>query len=185
MNKEAASWFIHHLDDGSLEIEHAPDSVKEWLEELGLPDELWRFLSWSWPQKDCAIGPVDILCSKALPEQESIDVYVRHKLLPVGSGPNGDAFVIDFSTDSCAVGFVALSEYYGEGDPREFYRPAARSIESFLYRITEGRYFPCDYYATGYFNEFLQAEAGHEAFPPYAPRHAGTGGSANSAKTED
>jgi hypothetical protein len=172
MNEEAASWFISHLDDGDLKIGHAPEATKQWLKGLGLPLELYRFLMFSWPQTDCQIGPVNILCSKAISEQESLAVFLQHKLLPVGSGPNGDTFAIDYSTDSCPVGFVTHEEYFGEGDPREFFRTAARSIESFLYRISEGRYFPCDYYATGYFNEFLRAEASHEAFPPYSPRSA-------------
>lgn len=170
MNEKAASGFIGHLDSGDLKTGDAPETIKVWLQGLGLPQNLCRFMWWHWPQKDCRIGAVEILCSQALPEQESIDVYLQHKLLPVGSGPSGDTFVIDYSTDSCPVGFVTHEEYFGEGDPREFFRPAARSVESFLYRIAEGRYFPCDYYETGYFNDFLQAEAWHEAFPPYAPR---------------
>ncbi len=168
MNEETASWFMHHLDDGDLKVGHAPESAKKWIEDLGLEMSLRRFLQWEWPQKDCEIWPVRILCSKAIPKQEGIDIYLRHKLLPVGSGPNGDTFVIDFSTESCPVGFVAHEEYYGEGDPREFFRPAARSIESFLFRVSEDRYFPCDYYATGHHNDFLRDEALHESFPPYS-----------------
>jgi hypothetical protein len=170
MNGQAASWLIHHIDDGSFGIAHAPKKTIAWFETLGLPMELLRFMQWRWPQKDCQIGPVSILKSSDIPKQDCIDVYLRHKLLPVGSGPNGDTFAIDFSVESCPVGFVTHEEYYGEGDPREFFRPAARSVESFLYRIAEGRYFPCDYYATGYFNDFLRVEASHEPFPPYAPR---------------
>lgn len=171
MNGQAASWLINHIDDDSFGIAHAPKKIIAWFETLGLPMELLRFLQWQWPQKDCQIGPVSILKSSDIPKLDSIDVYLRHKLLPVGSGPNGDTFAIDFSVESCPVGFVTHEEYYGEGDPREFFRPAARSVESFLYRIAEGRYFPCDYYATGYFNDFLRAEAAHEPFPPYARRN--------------
>ena len=160
---------MHHLDDDDLGIDHAPDSTKQWLEELGLPMELLRFLQWNWPQKDCQIGPIAIFKSEAIPKQEGIEVLLEHKLIPVGYGPNGDTFVIDFSVDSCPIGFVTHEEYYGEGDPRPFFQSAARSVESFLYRVAEGRFFPCDYYVTKDFNEFLRDEATHEQFPPYAP----------------
>jgi len=167
MNRETASWLMHHLDDDDLQVGHAPDATKEWLETLGLEMSLLRFMQWSWPQNECQIGPVSILGSESIPDQDQIESFLQHKLLPVGSGPNGDTFAIDFSVTSCPVGFVTHEEYYGEGSPREFFRPAARSIESFLFRVAEGRYFPCDYYATGDFNDFLRDEATHEAFPPY------------------
>jgi hypothetical protein len=175
MNGQAAYWLFNHINDGSLAIGKAPKQTIEWFEKVGLPMQLLRLLKWNWPQKDCLIGPVSICKSSDIPNQHCIDVYIRHKLLPVGSGPNGDVFAIDFSVESCPVGFVTHEEYYGEGDPRKFFSPAARSFESFLYRIAEGRYFPCDYYATGYFNDFLIAEATHEPFPPYAPKTANQG----------
>ena len=172
MNQEVATSLLYHIDDDALSLGHAPEATRDWLKILGLPVDLLQFMMFNWAQADGHIGAVDILCSKAIPEQEDVDVYVTHKLLPVGSGPNGDRFVIDYSTDSCPVGFVTSSEYGGEGDPREFFRTAARSVESFLHRIAEGRFYPCEYYETGAFNEFLRAEAGHDAFPPYAPRQS-------------
>ncbi|MFN7892330.1 MAG: hypothetical protein ACK5OC_18685 [Pirellula sp.] len=167
MNKEIASSLMHHIDDGELDVGHAPDTIKQWFETLGLEMSFLRFMQWSWPQNECQIGPVSILGAQLIPNQDNIQSYLKDKLLPVGSGPNGDTFVVDFSTESCPVGFVTHEEFYGEGSPRKFFRPAARSIESFLYRVAEGRYFPCDYFVTGDFNDFLRDEATHEAFPPY------------------
>jgi hypothetical protein len=69
--------------------------------------------------------------------------------------------------DACPVGYVSHEEYDLESDPRPLFEPAARSLESFLFRIAEGRFFPCDYFEAGDFNRFLQEEAEHEPFPPY------------------
>jgi hypothetical protein len=63
---------------------------------------------------------VTLLCSKKIPKQWNIKVHLAHKLLPVGNGPNGDAFVIDFSIEACPVGFVTHEEYHGKGNPRPF-----------------------------------------------------------------
>lgn len=175
MNGEAASWLMHHLDDGDLDVGHASEETKEWLEGLGLEMNLLRFLQWGWPRKDCQIGPVAINPMAAVRDEEDLEVFLAHKLIPVGNGPNGDTFVIDFSVDSCPVGFVTHEEYYGEGDPRPYFQGAGRSIESFLYRVSEGRFFPCDYYVTEAFNEFLKDEATHEQFPPYKPIKAQQG----------
>lgn len=169
MNSSAAYSFIHHLDDGSLKVASAPDVTKKWLQTLGLPLEMLQFMQGTWPQKNCQVGPVELLCSKNLPLQENIEALLAHKLLPVGSGPNGDTFVIDFSVAACPVGFITHEEYNGEGDPRKFLRIAARALESFLYRVSERRFFPCDYYETGDFNDFLREESAHRQFPPYDP----------------
>ena len=167
MNKETASWLMHHIDDGELAVGHAPDPVIEWFETLGLEMSFLRFMQWSWPQNDCQIGSVRILGAQSIPNQDHIESYLQDKLLPVGSGPNGDTFAVDFSIINCPVGFVTHEEFHGERSPRKFFRAAARSVESFLFRVAEGRYFPCDYYSTGDFNDFLRDEATHEAFPPY------------------
>ena len=166
MNSEAAMWFMSHLDDSS---DDAPPATKKWLEGLGLPLDLLRFMQWHWTQEGCFAGPVKLRSSAKLPKEHNSKILTEHQLLPVGIGPNGDTFAIDYSSESCPVGFITHEEYAGKGDPRPFFRPAARSLESFLYRVIEGRYVPCDYYATGYHNEVLRAEASHDPFPPYRP----------------
>lgn len=171
MNNNAASELMHHLDRarGRFKVGKAPQTTQEWLETLGLPMTLLRFMQWSWPQAECQLAGVELFRSKDIQKQDDIAEFLARKLLPVGKAGSGDRFVIDFSIDSCPVGFVTLSEYGGVGDPREFFRPAARSVESFLYRVSEHRYFPNDYYSTGDFNDFLRDEATHEQFPPYRP----------------
>ena len=171
MNKEAATWFIHHLDDVSPTIAHAPDDVQKWLKGLDLPFGLLLFLQWDWPQAPSYIGPVGIDPSSSLPKHPWIEALIAHKLLPIGSGANGDVFAIDYSAESCSVGYVTHEEYYGEGDPRPFFEPAARSIETFLYIATEDRYFPCDYYAAKAHNQFLRDETAHFPYPPYETRN--------------
>jgi hypothetical protein len=43
-------------------------------------------------------------------------------------------------------------------DARRFFQPIARSFDSFLYRVVEGKYLPSDYYAAKDFNKFLEEE---------------------------
>ena len=82
------------------------------------------------------------------------------KFLNVGYAPNGDLLVLDFSTEACVPGFICNDQFWG-GDhtnSREFFQPIARTFESLLYRISEGRYIPTDYYAAFAFNKFLDEE---------------------------
>jgi hypothetical protein len=46
-----------------------------------------------------------------IPEQAAIDVFLEQKLLPVGRADDGCLFVIDFSVESCPVGFVRSLVY--------------------------------------------------------------------------
>lgn len=167
VNGEAARLLMHHLDRGQLRVGRAPQDVQDWLETLGLPLELLRFLQWSWPQEEFGFGAIDIHCSASLPLLEWADVFLAGKLLRIGSGPNGDFFAIDFSVDSCPVGYVTHGEWDYESNPRPWFEPAARSIESFLHRVAEDRYVPCDYHATRQFNQFLRDEGEHRPYPPY------------------
>ncbi len=100
-------------------------------------------------------------------ESEESAHLIAHKLLPIGWGPNGDNFAIDFSNESCPVGFINHEECGEDDDPRPHFEPAARSIESFLFQVADGRFFPSNYDETTAMNEFLASEAAHESFPPY------------------
>jgi hypothetical protein len=104
--------------------------------------------------------------------QTGMENLLAGKFIRLGDAPNGDIFVVDFSTESFPVGFITHEEYGGSSDPRKYFCPVARSMESFLYRAEEGRYVPADYYAAQSFNQFLRDEAEHHAFPPYDRRNA-------------
>jgi hypothetical protein len=163
MNKNVCCEFIHHLDkDGSLECGHAPRQIQNWLEGLQLPMEFLRFMQWDWPQTDGYIAHIDIKSSSSLHAEEETAVLLKHKFLNVGSAPNGDIFVIDFSTEACVPGFITHEEWSAWSDepqdPRKFFQPIARSFESFLFRAVEGKYLPTDYYAAKDFNAFLADE---------------------------
>lgn len=172
MNQNLCSEFIHHLDrDGSLECGPAPESVQKWLEGFDLPVDLHRFLRWSWPQTDGYIAHIRVHSSATLRSHDATAPLLKHKLLHAGNAPNGDFFVIDFSTEACIPGFVTHEEWdpWSEEpeDPRSYLEPIARSFESFLYRAVEGRYLPRDYYAASAFNAFLAKErTGRSEVPP-------------------
>ena len=153
---------IHHLDEGDLEPGHAPDDVKAWLETLGLEMGLLRFLQWSWPQQSGDLGVLRLLSSCNLRDSRDGKRLVPFKLLHVGSGPSGDLLVLDFSTAAVQPGFVAHDQFWGNDgvDPRSCYAPAARSLASLFWRMAEGRYVPCDFYAAVAYNKFLLEERG-------------------------
>ena len=163
MNHEICREFIHHLDqDGSLECGHAPEHIQRWLEELNLPVGFLTFMRWDWPQADGQIAHLTVRSSRSIYADDATVVLIAHKLLNIGSAPNGDWLVIDFSTEACGVGFVTHEEWSpwsdSPQDPRLFLQPIARSFASFLYRAVEGRYLPTDYYAARKFNSFLMEE---------------------------
>lgn len=107
---------------------------------------LLRFMPWNWPPKFCQIGPLSLLPSVDIPKQAAIDAFLEPNLLPVGRAKDGGLVVIDFSVESCPVGFVRSLVYdadgalreYGDVSPqelREYFQPAALSVESFLSRV--------------------------------------------------
>ena len=167
MNYQVASSLLHHLDQGVWDIGHAPDDVQQIFESWSLPVGLCRLLQWSWPQEDWGIGPIDMLSALRIGTQTGMEELLAAKFLLIGDAPNGDMFVIDFSVDACPVGFITHEEYDKRSNPRQFFCPAARSIASLLYRATEDRYIPCDYYEASAFNQFLRDEAVHHTYPPY------------------
>ena len=160
MNHQLCREFIQHLDQNEeLQSGYAPEHIKAWLEDLNLPTELLQFMQWDWPQSDGRLAHIDIMSASSLYAHEATARLLPHKLLHVGSAPNGDWFVIDYSTEACVPGFITHEEWSPWSDeplnPRQFFQPIARTFESFLYRVVEGRYIPTDYYAAREFNAFL------------------------------
>lgn len=163
MNYFLCARFIQYLNrEDGLSCGHAPEHIKVWLEQLGLPTELLRFMQWEWPQVDCQIGPVAILSSASIYADEATAVLLKYKFLNIGSAPNGDWFAIDFFTDACQPGFVAHEKWSPwsdqPSDPRGFFEPIGRLLDSFLYRVVEDRFVPYDYDVAKDFNRFLADE---------------------------
>lgn len=163
MNSELCQDLIYFLDrDQSLACGHAPQPVSDWLETLQIPMNLRRFMQWHWPQNDCGIAHLDVKSSASIHSDEATAPLLRDQFLNIGSAPNGDWFVIDFSNDACACGYISHGEWSPwEDEPvsgRAFYQMISRSLESFLHRAVESRYLPTDYYSAKAFNEFLAEE---------------------------
>ncbi|TWU51551.1 hypothetical protein Poly59_31440 [Rubripirellula reticaptiva] len=164
MQTSVASNLLHHLADDSAEIGHASVDDKAWLEELPLPLELKRTLQWHWPTESTQIGPIVFEPVSGIRSYPWTPALLRHQQIPIGFGPNGDAFVCDFATDECNVGFVTHEEYDGASNSRPFYQPTFRTLESYLHLVDMERYVPCDYYDARDFAEFLEAESNHSPF---------------------
>jgi hypothetical protein len=160
MSYDVCRELICHLDkDGSLGIEASSKAVVKWLEAAELPWNLDMMIRHYWPQQESQIGHISWLTASELVQREQQPLFMAAKLLEVGSAPNGDPFVIDFSSDACAVGFVSHEEFSdNEAEVRKVFQPIARSFASFLHRVAEERYLPTDYFAAKAFNEFLREE---------------------------
>lgn len=159
MNSDVCEQLIHFLDaEGELDCENAPEEVKKWLEPLSLPMTLLRFMQCDWPQADCQLAAISIHSSQTMYDDSFTPILVKFGFLNIGSGPNGDLLLIDFTRRDCVPGFIPLSEWDQKSDPEHFFQPIARSLAGFLYRVAEKRYLPCDYYAAKAFNQFLIEE---------------------------
>ena len=158
MRGDVCRELINHLDDGELACGHAPQDVKDWFESLKLPMELLRFMQWNWPQEDGQLAHLSILSSRNLKDDDFSARLAEAGFLLIGAAPNGDWLVVDFGKGVCSPGFITHEEWDQESDPRKFFEPIARSLESLLYRIAEKKYIPTDYYAAKPFNEFLREE---------------------------
>ena len=170
MDSSIASNLMYHLAGDEPGIEHAPKEIDAWLESLPLPMDLKRMLQWYWPKHGVQLGPIHFHSPMGIRHAPWTDAMLPHKLLALGDCPNGDAFVVDFSSDACNVGFVTREEYDGESDPRPYYQPTFRCLETYLYRVAEERYLPADYYDARSLIDFLQAERDHDSVPPFRKR---------------
>lgn len=164
MNSDVCREFFYHLNlDRSLDVGSSPEAVVDWLKKIELPRGLKHLLMHSWPQSSGFVaGRVHVHSALSLTSNDLTNEILKHRLLNIGSAPNGDFLVIDLTTDNCVPGFISHSEwspYYSEpGNPRDFLQPIARSFDSFLYRLVEERYLPTDYYAAKAHNQFLREE---------------------------
>ena len=163
MNTSLCASFLHHLDDGGLEVGAASDEIQAWLTGIGLPIELLHLLQDDWPQADGDLGEMYLVfSSESIRADEMTPPLQEARFLNVGSAVNGDFFVIDFASEACIPGYVSHEEWSPDEDPplnpRDFFQPIARSFESLLYRLVEGRFVPIDYYAAEEFNRLLKDE---------------------------
>lgn len=139
---------------------YAPKDTIEWLETLELPLQLLRFLQWHWVLNKEQIGGVTVWSVARAQAEEATPHFLRHKMLFLGFGPNGDPFVVDFSTTACRPGFVSHETWSPFRTTAEHppFEPVGRVLDSWLFRIAEGLFVPMDYDAAKNFNEFLKAE---------------------------
>ncbi|MCE5327779.1 MAG: hypothetical protein LLG01_15340 [Planctomycetaceae bacterium] len=169
MAEELLSDFLRHLDRfGSMEIGTAPENIQKWLPTTGLPDFMVRLLMHNWPQVDSQVDHLVLFSSQRIHDFEATNPLIEQGLFIIGAGRSGDLVVVDFRSSACVPGFVSCEEWWPPADnARNFFQPIARSFESLLFRIIEGRYIPLDWYSAGFFNAFLKEE--RESYGPINP----------------
>ena len=132
--------------------------------------ELKRTLQWYWPLEPVQIGPVCFTDAIGIQNHPWIEALIADKILPLGDCPNGDLFVVDFDSESCPVGYVTHEEFDGESNPRRYFQPVFRTLESYLNRIAEQMFVPTDFYDARDFVGFLLDETNHDRTPPFLKR---------------
>jgi hypothetical protein len=162
MRASVCSEFLHHLDgDARLAVGHSPKVVIAWLDRANLPWDLDHLIRFNWPQKSGYLAHLHVSSAKQILDADSLADFLPHRFLPIGSAPYGDSVVVRFDPDQCEVGFISHEEYSEhKDDPGNVYQPIARTLESLLFKVVEGRYIPTDYYAAKEFNAFLKEERG-------------------------
>ncbi len=163
MNSDVCRELFHYLDgNGSLSVGHCSAKVTKWLDEVEFPWALRQMLRFYWPKKRGNIAHLRLCPSGQLPQQDYLQEFLAIKLLPIGCAPNGDPLVVRFDTDQCEIGFVSHERYFSTDKKTldHLYQPIARTLDSLLYRIAEGKYVPTDFHAAKAFNEFLAEEKG-------------------------
>ena len=159
MRSELISGFLQHLDaDGELGVGVDTAKTEAAVEALPLPIGLKRIIQWSWPQKYGQFGPLEIFDVESILEEECLDVFLKHSLLPVGKAGNGDWLVIYFAeADRCPVGFVRLFDPQERmPDLSKDYFQLEASLERFLFRAAEGLYLPGDSYECAAWDSFTR-----------------------------
>jgi hypothetical protein len=166
MKYDVCREFLNHLDaDGEFKVGDSPPVFGEWLDTLKLPWDLSQILRSSWPRKCGYIRHIALWNAKGVFKNPSRDKFVSQRFLAIGSAPNGDYLVANFSTDNCEVGFISHEAYYEHEDSLvNCYEPIARGLDSLFFKLIEGHYLPTDYYAAKAFNHFLKEEMQGSAF---------------------
>ncbi len=155
MRYELITDLLHHLDASeSLKIGYADEKNTEILEQLPIPLDLKRLLQWSWTTCGGQVGSYFLDSVNQIPVNDDYERLLRHKMLPIGYAANGDIVVLRFDTAECSVGLVSHDQLWeGESDPDEAYVELTASIDQYLWRVTEGRYLPIDFYAASEWEE--------------------------------
>ncbi len=168
MNYDVCREFLNHLDtDREFKVGDSPPVFGEWLDTLKLPWAFNHILRSSWPRRSGYIRHILLWNAKGIFKNPIRDIFVLQKFLAIGSAPNGDYLVVNFSDSNCEVGFVSHENCCDhEGSLINCYQPIARGLDSLLFKLIEGHYLPTDYYAAKAFNQFLKEDMQGSAFKP-------------------
>lgn len=151
---------LHHIGD-ILEVEICPSPMEviEWTKAVELPFGLAQLLRFDWPQESFDLYKYRFYSSLAISEDAYTPVMLHQGFLNIGHAPNGDWLVLKLMGEECEVGMLNHEIFdEGEADLTTLYEPIARSFESFLNTVVNGRYLPTDYFAAKDFNGFLEDE---------------------------
>jgi hypothetical protein len=139
---------FHHLDrDGSLQVGYCAEEASRTIEGMPLPLDVKRLLQRSWTKSGGKVGAYDLYSVKEILANDDLPRLLVMGMLQIGIAANGDLLVLRFTEEECAVGLVSHDEFWaGESDEEDVYAEVTGSIDEFLWRASEGRFLPTDYY---------------------------------------
>lgn len=140
---------FQYLDsDGSLEVGDCDKTAKGTLEGMPLPINVKRVLQWYWTNRGGEVGCYTLYSVEECLVNDDLPKLIDAGMFPIGYAANGDLLVLCFTEEKCAVGLVSHDLLWEEDcDPHKAYAKVTGSIDEFLWRASEGRYLPVDYYA--------------------------------------
>ena len=133
----------HQFQAGS-----AGREVEAKIESMVLPMDVKRLLQWRWPLSHAVVGPYSLYPAEHVTTIEDLDRFLKSSMVPIGAARNGDILVILFDERHEEIGLVSHDELWeGEGPPSDCFVPVCRSVDEYLWRVSEGRYLPRDFFA--------------------------------------
>jgi hypothetical protein len=113
-----------------LKAGQAPANLLSWLRGLDLPGNLLQLLQSDWPLTDCELGVLRLHSCRSMKADKATRIFLKHKLLLVGSMLDGDWVVVDFSTNACKAAIIPHDDDWNPWDnnfhdPRHLVRACA------------------------------------------------------------
>ncbi len=161
MRSELIIDLMQHLG-GQLKfvVNHAPLDVERELESLAVPMDVKRLLQWHWPRTSVAVGPYTLIPAEQILTSHDLDGLLAGSMVPVGYAVNGDILVLRFVDGRDEIGLVSHDKLWEEeASAAEAYVGVCRSVDDYLYRVSEGRYLPRDAFAAEEWQALLRESA--------------------------
>ncbi|WP_395746139.1 hypothetical protein [Prosthecobacter sp.] len=182
---ELISDLMHHLDrKGALGLCECDKEKKAFIEGLKMPMTLKRMFQWSWPSKWADLPPYRLAPLNEVFSGDCFPRFFAAGMLILGAAKNGDCLVLRIYPDRHEMGLLNTTQFAGEDSdtsPELFYTRVCGSLDELLFRMTEERFLPIDYWSAVELNQ-LKHEIGEDGADDASKRIGFIGSSSDDLK---